>query len=111
MRVSSSLTIRTIETEVDTSVFFMYICNMMTYIMIYIVGFILSILFWVKFHKRLGIDFDVPKTYVNYDDWDSNGSAFLFFSLMWPIVLPMGLLIGGYALGVFCVQYLIEKFG
>jgi hypothetical protein len=67
----------------------MSISNILLLILIYFVGFVLSLLFWIKFGKELGFDYDVPKDYSNYDDWDSNAEAYSAFSLFWFIDMPI----------------------
>jgi hypothetical protein len=61
-----------------------------------------------KFGKKMGFDYDKPKTYVNYDDWDSNADAYVAFSLGWFLFLPVMLLIGSYLLLVFIAKKLLK---
>jgi hypothetical protein len=68
------------------------------YFLIYIVGYFSTFFFLVKFGKRIGIDYDVEKTYVNHDDWNSNASAYTAFSLMWPIFMTVLSIVGFFAL-------------
>jgi len=62
---------------------------------IYILGFILSIIFLSIFGKKIGIDYSEEKNYVNYDDWDSNKTAYTAFSFVWPVFYLI-LIIGGF---------------
>jgi CRISPR/Cas system-associated endonuclease/helicase Cas3 len=62
---------------------------------VYIIGFILSIIFLSTFGKKIGIDYSGEKNYVNYDDWDSNKTAYTTFSLVWPFFYLI-LIIGGF---------------
>lgn len=55
---------------------------------IYIVGFVMTLTFLKLFGKKIGIDFDPPHG-SDYDDWDDNAQAYLFFSLMWVVTAPM----------------------
>ena len=63
----------------------------MKLLVIYIVGFVLTLTFLKLFGKRIGIDYDSFDN--NYDDWDNNAQAYLFFSLFWVVVAPMFLII------------------
>lgn len=62
---------------------------MITYTIIYIVGFILMLLFYIKFGKKIGFDYSGPKTYSNFDDWNNNTEAYTCFSLFWPITMTI----------------------
>lgn len=64
----------------------------MIYILIYVIGFILTLTFLKLFGKKIGIDFDPPHE-SHYDDWDDNAQAYLFFSIMWVVVAPMFLIV------------------
>ena len=55
------------------------------YVIIYIVGYLLSVTLMHKFHKALDMDYNEPKTYVNHDDWDNNAQAFAGISVAWPL--------------------------
>jgi hypothetical protein len=81
------------------------------FIITYIIGFIITLFLFIKFGKKLGINYDVEKTYVNYDDWDSNAQAYTCFSLFWPIVLPILTIFGLGAGLIRLVAYLIIKYG
>jgi hypothetical protein len=61
----------------------------MLYIIIYIVGFILTLTFLKLFGKKLGIDYDTEITYADYDDWENNAQAYLAFSITWVVTAPM----------------------
>lgn len=61
---------------------------------IYLVGFILSLTFFKYFGVKIGFNYDDEKTYADYDDWDSNAQAFTAFSLFWPIIMPLLLIMG-----------------
>jgi hypothetical protein len=52
---------------------------------LYIIGYPISLILLHKFHKNLGMDYNQPKTYVDYDDWDNNAQAFAAFSIAWPV--------------------------
>jgi hypothetical protein len=53
--------------------------------LIYVLGFFLSILALKKYGKQMGMaDYDPPHGNW-YDDYESNASAFMFFSIAWPL--------------------------
>ena len=64
----------------------------MIYILIYIVGFILTLTFLKLFGKKIGIDYDPPHV-PDYDDWENNAQAYLGFSLTWIVTAPMFLFV------------------
>ena len=64
----------------------------MIYGLIYVVGFILTLTFLKLFGKKMGIDYDPPHS-PSYDDWDNNAQAYLFFSLVWIVTVPMFLIV------------------
>jgi hypothetical protein len=56
-------------------------------IIIYVIGYFVTLILLFKFKKQLGIDsYNEPKTYVNYDDWSSNAQAYVSWSIGWPLV-------------------------
>jgi hypothetical protein len=65
----------------------------MIYVLIYIIGFILTLTFLKLFGKKLGIDYDPPHE-PDYDDWQNNAQAYLGFSLSWFVTVPMFLVVG-----------------
>ena len=60
----------------------------MIYIIIYIIGFILTLTFLKLFGKKMEIDYDPPHE-PDYDDWQNNAQAYLGFSLAWVVTAPM----------------------
>ena len=60
----------------------------MIFILIYVVGFILTLTFLKLFGKKLDIDYDPPHE-PDYDDWQNNAQAYLTFSLTWFVTAPM----------------------
>jgi hypothetical protein len=60
----------------------------MIYILIYIIGFILTLTFLKLFGKKLDIDYDPPHV-SDYDDWENNAQAYLAFSITWIATVPM----------------------
>ena len=63
----------------------------MIYILIYIIGFILTLTFLKVFGERMGIDYDSVDN--NYDDWQNNAQAYLSFSITWVITAPMFIIV------------------
>ena len=60
----------------------------MKLLVIYIIGFILTLTFLKLFGKKLEIDYDPPYE-PGYDDWQNNAQAYMFFSLTWIVTAPM----------------------
>ncbi len=61
----------------------------------YIIGYFITLFLLSKYGKsKLGIDYDKEKTYVNYDDWDSNAQAFTVFCIVWPLVYVILIILG-----------------
>jgi hypothetical protein len=68
---------------------------MITIITIYIIGFLLTLTFFKYFGVKIGFDYTRNANDIDwYDDWDSNEQAFTAFSLFWPIIIPMLLVMG-----------------
>jgi hypothetical protein len=68
---------------------------MITIITIYIIGFLLTLTFFKYFGMKIGFDYDKYASEGGwYDDWESNEQAFTAFSLFWPVIIPMILIIG-----------------
>ena len=62
---------------------------------IYPIGFLLSLIFFKFFGKRIGFDFDSVNDEDKWpDDWDSNAEAFTFFSLFWFATIPLLIILG-----------------
>jgi hypothetical protein len=60
----------------------------MIYILIYIIGFILTLTFLKLYGKKMEIDYDSPHE-PDYDDWENNAQAYLAFSITWIVTVPM----------------------
>ena len=71
---------------------------MIIFIEIYLIGFIMTLIFLSKFGKKLGMDYSQEKTYVDYDDYDSNLQAYTVFSLTWPLLWIAGIIVGSWKL-------------
>ena len=67
---------------------------MITIITIYIIGFFLTLTFFKYFGVKIGFDYDNRK--MEWDDWESNEQAFTAFSIFWPIIIPMLLILGSW---------------
>jgi hypothetical protein len=66
---------------------------------IYPIGFLLTLIFFKFFGKRMGFDFDVVNEEDRWpDDWNSNAEAFTFFSLLWLVIIPLLLIFGTFKL-------------
>jgi len=67
---------------------------MITIITIYIIGFFLTLTFFKYFGVKIGFDYDNRK--MEWDDWESNEQAFTAFSIFWPVIIPMLLILGSW---------------
>lgn len=66
---------------------------MITGIIIYLIGFLLTLTFLKYFGVKIGFDYT---NNTSWDDWHSNEQAFTAFSLFWPMIIPMLLIIGSF---------------
>ena len=72
---------------------------MITILTIYIIGFFITLTFFKYFGVKIGFDYTRNANDIDwYDDWDSNEQAFTAFSLFWPIIIPMLLILGSFKL-------------
>lgn len=71
--------------------------TLLYFIGIYLIGFLITLTFLKFFGKRIGLDFeDVPLSARWPDDWDDNAEAYFGFSMLWPITVSVGLLLGSF---------------
>ena len=64
---------------------------------IYIIGFLLTLTFFKYFGVKIGFDYTRNANDIDwYDDWESNEQAFTAFSIFWPIIIPMLLILGSW---------------
>jgi hypothetical protein len=74
----------------------------MILMIIYPLGFLITLTFFKYFGKRIGFDYDNEKTYADYGDWESNEEAYFGFATMWfmivPVLIAVGLFKGLYAI-------------
>ena len=64
---------------------------------IYPIGFLLTLTFFKYFGVKIGFDYTRNANDIDwYDDWESNEQAFTAFSLFWPIIIPMLLILGSW---------------
>jgi MFS-type transporter involved in bile tolerance (Atg22 family) len=84
---------------------------MTTLLIIYVIGFILSLIFLSAFgKKKLNIDYDNAEDKWP-DDWDSNAEAYVTWSIAWPLTSLL-LIIAGVWVGLTkTAQFLINLFG
>jgi len=82
----------------------------MILMIIYPIGFLLTLTFFKYFGKRIGFDYDRD---VNdndwYDDYNSNAEAYLVFSVVWPMTMTLLTLIGIWALLRVLVDLYLDK--
>jgi hypothetical protein len=64
---------------------------MITGIVIYLIGFLLTLTFFKYFGVKIGFDYT---NNTSMDDWNSNEQAFTAFALLWFAVIPMLLIMG-----------------
>jgi dihydrofolate reductase len=76
---------------------------------VYIVGLLATLAFFIIFGRKLGIDFDGKRSYANYDDWGSNASAYVAWSCVWFVVVPIAAIVAAYLFLVYCVDILSRK--
>ena len=62
---------------------------------IYIIGFFITLTFFKYFGVKIGFDYDNER---DEDDWRSNTQAFTTFSICWPLIIPMLLILGSFKL-------------
>ena len=76
----------------------------------YIIGFMLTLIILILFGSKMGLaKYDEPHG-EDYDDWDSNGSAYLAWSIGWFIFVPFYLSFCLYSKSVILVEKLIKKY-
>ena len=74
---------------------------MITGIIIYLIGFFLTLTFLKYYGVKIGFDYDKQEN--SWDDWDSNAQAYTAFSTFWFAVVPMWIAVGiGVAIYKFC---------
>lgn len=77
------------------------------FLLLYLGGFLGTLCFLKFFGKRLGFDYSGPHA-SDYDDYESNASAYTSFSVAWFILMPILLLIGAWKLLVFLARKFIS---
>ena len=67
---------------------------------IYPIGFLLTLTFFKYFGERIGMGGynGGPYEGYDYDDWKSNEEAFIGFSLVWFMIIPVILVVGMFRL-------------
>lgn len=65
-----------------------------TIMLIYPIGFLLTLIFFKFFGERIGMGGYDPPHEGWYDDWDSNAEAYLGFSIGWFIIMPFLIIAG-----------------
>ena len=84
----------------------------LTFLVYYIIGYFITLLVLIMWGKKLGFDYDVEKTYANYDDWDSNASAYPGISFACPMLVIVGVIISiwmGISFLTFCLLELRNR--
>lgn len=65
--------------------------EILKFIGIYLIGFILTMTFLKLFGKKILMDYDNAGL---HDDYHSNAEAYTVFSSVWFMTIPIGLIIG-----------------
>ncbi len=65
--------------------------EILKFIGIYLIGFILTMTFLKLFGKKILMDYDDAGL---YDDYHSNAEAYTVFSSVWFMTIPFGIIIG-----------------
>ena len=68
----------------------------MILMIIYPVGFIITLTFFKYFGKRIGFDYDNQDKNDWHDDWESNEQAYFGFATMWFMIVPVLIIVGLY---------------
>jgi len=71
--------------------------NMHLIIATYIIVVLITIYFFTKYGKKIGFDYSGPHD-PWYNDWSNNTQAYTAFGLLWPIMIPILVLYGGWKL-------------
>lgn len=66
--------------------------GLINYIVIYVIGFFLSLMALHKWGHKWGLDVYDPPHEGWYDDYPSNAHAYVAFSSIWPIFYTFGLI-------------------
>ncbi len=83
---------------------------MLTIILIYAVGFLLSLLILSAFGKsKMNIDYDNDHDKWP-DDWETNAEAYVAWSFAWPLAFILLSLVGMWAGLTKLTQFLIDMF-
>jgi len=77
-------------------------------LLIYVLGFFLSILTLKKYAKTMGMDCYDPPHGSYYDDYSSNAQAYMSFSLAWPIFWAFWVIFGFFSLLKNLVQKILD---
>ena len=76
--------------------------------LIYVIGFSLTLAFLKVFGKKIGIDYSRDDDDSYYEDWGSNAEAYTVFSLLWVILVPIGIIIGLWRIFIRLIRIIIK---
>jgi len=79
----------------------------MIIVIIYVVGFFLTLTFFKFFGKKLGLDRFDYKTRFDYD-YDNTAQMYAFYAAIWPAMWIMGLIFGTATLVYKFVQWFLN---
>lgn len=68
---------------------------MLYFIVVYIIGYFLTLFILHRFKKELGVDcYDKKSMDLDeYDDYESNAEAYVSWSLFWPLLIIAGVVV------------------
>lgn len=83
--------------------------NYLIPVLLYFIGFFLTLTFFKFFGERIGMNYDQPHPeWSDWDDWDNNAQAYIAFSLAWFIVIPVLVIVGLFKLFVLFSKWYLE---
>lgn len=76
------------------------------FLIFYVIGYFVCLIFLVNFGKALGLDFSNRDQ--DWDDWENNATAYAGISFAWPILLIFGIGFSIWTILVRLAQFLID---
>ena len=76
------------------------------FIVVYVVGYFVCLIFLVNFGKVLGLDYSSRDP--DWDDWENNATAYAGISFAWPMILIFGICFSIWTALVRLAQFLID---
>lgn len=83
--------------------------SLFEFLVLYIIGFVITLTILILFGKsKFKLNYDLPKSYANHDDYINNAQAYTCFSIIWFIFVPISLMVFIFNRLVNLVQKLIN---